>query len=331
MNAVCLVESCTQNLRRHNITLAKHRTNSLSLSSTMTDTLSVTSLYTTETSVVVPRSPPIKKDKKDKKGKKGQKDKKGDLLAVLATKKRPFRRHFQQPDDPCHPPVMPKRSTQQASSIRSILKSERTDDSSVEPPLARRKARRDDESPRRQSLHQPHKDTRQDAPPGKPNRLRHYQTKSAAAFSQPRVDRYKSLMSKPSLQKSAFRPLTTYYGTTKPVTRPTADPATTPRCSNATSRKRIVQTTDPAPTKPTPQLSPASSTEETNSDSHDTPRCSNTSRQALTPSPLPSLLASLPPPPPPHLPDWTDASCSNSTLSTHDTDHLFVMQHSLMN
>lgn len=216
------------------------------LFSTMTawETSSVTSLYTTEPPVVsLPPAPGTQKV-----AVKG-----AFLVAVLATQKTPFKRHFQQPDDGCLPPVMPKRkvaaAARKVSNVRSPTRSETTTDN---PPPSR---------PRGQQT----RPATADKPHPIPVTPR---TSVESRRSQPRVDQYRSFMT----VQSAFSPLPTPYYDTNATTQKQQrerDPASTPRLSNTRKGKNKTVTNS--------LLSMSHSESST-----ETPKLDNTSRRFLT-------------------------------------------------
>ena len=197
---------------------------------------SVTSLYTEPSAV----SPPPAARKVTAKGA---------FLAVLATQKSPFKRHFQQPDKACAPVVMPKRRAATAASKVSSTRPT-SDTATVTPPPSQR--RRQSRSP---PANQPH-----------PIPLIPH-TRAGLLLSQPRVDRYRSLMT----VQSAFAPLPSpYYATDKTRTEQgDPDPALTPRLSNTRKTKTAMVTNS--------VLSKSHSESST-----ETPKLDNASRRRLT-------------------------------------------------
>ena len=178
------------------------------------ETDSVTSLYTTEPTLIAaallplppPSNPPTRTMTVN-----------GDL--ATGNHKATFKRHFQQPDEACAPPVMPKRRVAMTEN-----KSER---------------RRENRSPPSSQTRSSKNELRYPEPKPLSPTVPH--TASAATLrSQPRVDRYKSLMTVQSAFSPISAPTPQYYATTTQTTMPTrhpkhqhndADPALTPRCT----------------------------------------------------------------------------------------------------
>lgn len=197
----------------------------------VSDVDSVTSLYTTDMSLVSAKPRSIKRQTTATSTKTTTTQDETDFVTCVYTrviplapmfsknKKRTFRRHFQQPDSPCSQPDKPKRRVVDPKAKVVLQKyspphrpEPEGDLNKIDPP--RRQPKKD--RPKQQQIPLP---------------------------SQPMVDKYRSLMSKP--ERSAFRPLQPFYPTADAV-HAVPDPSSTPRCDNTSTRKRIVSPLAPS-------------------------------------------------------------------------------------